>query len=128
MKNNRNILVVDDFETNILLLQNILQEAGFNVKSAYSGYEAMEIIRKESLDLILLDILMPGISGMEVLELLKSNDKTRSIPVIMVTAIHEIKSVRNAMSIGAKGYIKKPINKDELLFAITETLQTKSPE
>lgn len=128
MRNTPNILVVDDFETNILLLQNILKEAGFGVKSAFSGYEALEIISKEELDLVLLDILMPGISGMEVLEQIKADARTQGIPVIMVTAIHEIKSVRTAMSIGAQDYIKKPINKDELLFKITETLKTENPD
>ena len=128
MNNVKNILIVDDFETNILLLENILLEAGFEVKSAYSGFEAMEIIKKGNLDLILLDILMPGVSGMEVLQLVKSNAETKNIPVIMVTAVHEAKSVRSAMSFGAFDYIKKPINKEELLYKITDTFQSTTNE
>lgn len=87
MKNGSKILVVDDFETNILLLKNILTEAGFNVKMAYSGWEALTLINRNQPDLILLDILMPGLSGMDVLEKIKADAKTKNIPVIMITAI-----------------------------------------
>ncbi|MBN2683629.1 MAG: response regulator [Bacteroidales bacterium] len=124
MKNSSKILVVDDFETNILLLKTILSEAGFSVKMAYSGGEALTLINREKPDLILLDILMPGLSGMEVLEKIKSDEITKNIPVIMITAIHELKSVRYAMEQGACDYIKKPIIRDELLDKISGVLNT----
>lgn len=123
MGNNQKILVVDDFETNILLLKTILTEVGFNVRMAYSGGEALTLINREKPDLILLDILMPGLSGMDVLEKLKSDEKTNNIPIIMITAIHEIKSVRYALEQGASDYIKKPIIREELLNKISNVLK-----
>ncbi len=116
------ILIVDDFETNIFLLQDILEEIGFTVVTAYNGKEALEIMSQENPDLVLLDILMPGLSGVEVLEIAKKDNNIKDIPVIVVSAVHESDCIYNVLNIGAEDYVKKPIRRDELLEKIEQIL------
>jgi putative two-component system response regulator len=105
------ILVVDDTPQNVKLLADILTVEGFDVVTAASGEEALEKVEAESPDLILLDIMMPGMSGYDVCGRLKANSATKNIPVIFVTAMHEIEDETKGFELGAVDYIAKPIRR-----------------
>lgn len=111
----RTILVVDDDFFNVQVLQAILENARFKVIPVYGGYEAMEKLSKEKIDLILLDLLMPGIDGYQVMDYLKQNPDTEKIPIIVVSALTEYENISKAMSKGAIDYITKPFINSVLL-------------
>lgn len=104
------ILIIDDSSVNNLLLENILEAEGYTVKVAFNGKEALDIISKEHPHIILLDIMMPGMNGFNVLEELKKQESTSGIPVIMVSAKSDAVDIDKSMEIGAIDYIIKPIN------------------
>ena len=101
------ILIVDDAPENINMLHGILG-SDFRVKFALNGEKALEIAFKNPPDLILLDIMMPGMDGYEVCRRLKSADATKKIPIIFVTAKAESKDEKRGFQLGAAAYIKKP--------------------
>lgn len=128
-KNNKTkIMVIDDATTNVLLLQNILEAQGFEVISAYNGMEALGYLAKMTPDIILLDIMMPVMSGYEVLDEIMKSDRTSNIPVIMVTAKREADDVKKALDKGAVDYVKKPIDIVELLSRINAALRLRNRE
>ena len=127
-KINPKILVVDNSSTNILLIQNIFSGSDYQVIPAHSGKEALDILSKEIPDVVLLDIMMPEMDGYEVLEKIVSNERTKDIPVIMVTAKKETEDVKRALSIGALDYIKKPLNLVEILSRVNVALRLKDRE
>jgi putative two-component system response regulator len=108
------ILVVDDDARNLKLLKALLQ-AEYEIVTASSGAEALSISRKIDLDLILLDIMMPGMDGFEVCRRLKQSETTRLIPVVMVTALDDSDAKVKAIEAGADDFLTKPPNKTELL-------------
>jgi putative two-component system response regulator len=110
-----NVLVVDDEPRNIKLLDALLRPLNYEVLKASSGEEALSIVNKFDLDLILLDIMMPGMDGYEVCRRLKRSETTRLIPVIMVTALDDGESKVKAIEAGADDFLTKPPNKTELL-------------
>ena len=103
------VLVVDDVKDNITLLSFELEDDGFCVIPAYSGYECLEIVTEQVPDVILLDIRMPGIDGLQTLEKLKENESTQDIPVIMVSANSEGENIIRAIDLGAHDFVSKPI-------------------
>ena len=109
------VLVVDDEPRNIKLLDALLRPLNYEVLKASNGEEALSIVKKVDLDLILLDIMMPGMDGYEVCRRLKGNEATRMIPVIMVTALDDIDAKVKAIESGADDFLTKPPNKTELL-------------
>lgn len=110
-KNNEyRILVVDDSATNIVLLEAILNGQGYNIETAQSVKEAYQIIKKEVVNLILLDLLMPRVSGYDFLKEIKSSESTRNIPVIIVSAITDPENRRKSLELGAIDFINKPID------------------
>lgn len=112
------ILIVDDIPTNIKLLYDFLQQSDYRVSVAKNAESAFRKLEKIVPDLILLDVMMPGMSGFEVCKMLKQNPKTQDIPVIFMTALtDEIDKVKG-LSIGAVDYITKPIHTDEVLARI----------
>ena len=127
-KVNPKILVVDNSSTNILLIQNIFDGSNYHVIPAHSGKEALDILSKEIPDVILLDIMMPEMDGYEVLEKIVSNERTKDIPVIMVTAKKETEDVKKALSMGALDYIKKPLSIVEILSRVNVALRLKERE
>jgi|GEM_PF-510903 Signal transduction histidine kinase len=122
------ILVVDDEPGNLFLLEGLLAEEGFEVITALNGHDAVAAARKELPDVILLDIMMPELTGMDVLEILQKDMLTANIPVIMVTAKVEAEDVEEALSKGAVEYIKKPINEVEMLARLRTTIRLKTQE
>ncbi|MCD4664149.1 MAG: response regulator [Bacteroidales bacterium] len=115
MKNEKfNILIVDDSLPQLVLLQEVLKSNNYNIDTATTGKIALDIINKKSLDLILLDIMLPDISGFKLLNILNQNPKTTNIPVIMISAKNESSSIKKTLEMGAMDYIVKPINPDIL--------------
>lgn len=117
------ILLVDDSPSNNLLLQNILEEEGYAPITSFDGKNALEIIRKEKPDLVLLDIMMPEIDGFEVLEDIVTNNDTKDIKVIIITARKDPEDRNRAIDLGVIDYIIKPIDIDYLLKRIEYVVQ-----
>jgi two-component system, cell cycle response regulator DivK len=121
-----NILVVDDSNTNIVLLEAILEEHGYRINKALSAKEAIQCIDKNMPDLILLDLLMPKVSGFEFLEKLRADEKTRLIPVIVISAITDEDSINRILRLGAVDFIKKPVDIQYLVQQVNATLKLSS--
>lgn len=117
-----NILIVDDSETNLVLLEAILEDAGCNVEKAFSAKEALLSLTKNIPDLILLDLLMPNENGFDLLKKLKANNIFKNIPIIIVTAFANDDNRVMAKELGAVNVIEKPINIKEFLDVIGEAL------
>ncbi len=122
------ILIVDDNVQNVELLQAYLEVLGCETLTAYDGLEALERIEDEGQprpDLVLLDIMMPKMSGFEVCRKIKEGARTRSIPVIMVTALNELGDIERAVECGTDDFLTKPVNKLELLTRVKSLLRVR---
>ncbi len=117
------ILIVDDQPVNIKLLEYKLQREGMSVHVAYNGHEALQIIPKLQPDLILLDIMMPEVDGMEVCRLLREREETRDVPVIFITARSTKEGKIAGFKAGGDDYITKPIDLDETFARIKTQLR-----
>ena len=120
------ILVVDDDQRNVRLMESILKAHDYAVLKAYNGEEALRIVDTERLDLILLDVMMPKMSGFELCQRLKTRYETRLLPIIMVTALNSLEDKVQALEIGADDFLSKPINKVELLAKVRSVLRVKT--
>ena len=116
------LLVVDDVQTNVLLLKALLGKEGYGILVANNGQEALEVIRNENPDLILLDVMMPGMDGFEVAERLKSEEFRCEIPIISLTALDDTQSIVNGFKLGVGDFISKPFRKEELMVRIKHQL------
>jgi len=110
-----NILVVDDIKENLRILADALGGEGYKVRPALSGRIALEAAREEPPDLILLDILMPGMDGYEVCETLKADPTLKDVPVIFISALNEVGDKTKGFSAGGVDYISKPFQTEEVL-------------
>ena len=119
------ILVVDDNEQNLELLQAYLEELQSDVRVAYDGVEALRLVEERQPDVILLDVMMPKMSGFQACAKLKGNPATRDIPIIMVTALNEISDVERAVESGADDFLTKPVNKIELTARVRTQLKVR---
>ena len=119
------VLVVDDNQQNLELLQAYLEDVDCETVPARDGLEAMEIIGKKSPDLILLDVMMPKMSGFEVCKRIKNDPKTADIPIIMVTALNEFGDIERGIDSGTDDFISKPVNKLELTTRVKTMLKLK---
>jgi two-component system, cell cycle response regulator DivK len=117
------ILVVDDSTTNVVLLEAILDEKGYQIETALNAKEAYSIIEKETPDLILLDLLMPKISGFDFLEEIRKNQKTVNTPVIVVSALTDEENIEKIMKMGAIDFVKKPIDLQYLVERVESVLK-----
>jgi signal transduction histidine kinase len=117
------ILVVDDQPQNVELLARHLVPRGYEIVRAASGEEALEKLSRAQVDLILLDAMMPAMSGFDVLQRLRAGDETRLIPVVMVTALHETEDRVRALEAGCDDFISKPFDKIELLARVEPILK-----
>lgn len=109
------ILIVDDMPDNIRLLTSILSRKGFELISAYSGSMALETLQNFHPDLILLDVNMPGMSGYDLCEVIKQNKFTKDIPIIFISALHDIQNVVHGFALGGVDYITKPFQLEEVI-------------
>jgi len=117
----KTILIVDDTETNIENLM-ILLEDKYDLLAATDGYEALEILTEENVDLVLLDIMMPNIDGYEVCMKIKANPITKNIPVIFITAKTDEQSIETAYEVGGVDYVTKPFRAKEVLSRVANHL------
>lgn len=124
--NSGTVLIVDDIPENLQVLGNILISKGLDVGFATNGAEALENVKFNPPDLILLDIMMPGMNGYEVCVKLKENSSTRDIPVIFLTAKTQPEDIIKGFEVGAVDYVTKPFNSGELLARVTTQLELKN--
>ena len=117
------IIVVDDQPINVQLLKRKLEREGMAVTTAYSGKEALELIAANKPDLILLDVMMPDMDGIEVCQRLQAEEETRSIPIIFITARTSKEGKIEGLGVGAVDYITKPIDLDETLARVQTQLR-----
>ncbi|OEF95886.1 PP2C family protein-serine/threonine phosphatase [Desulfuribacillus alkaliarsenatis] len=121
------ILVVDDKRVNRVILERHLQKAGYsNIIHAENGQEALDIIKQELPDLILLDIVMPGIDGFEVCRRVKQNPDTKMLPIVMVTALNDQESKLECINIGADDILNKPVDPAELTARVRSLIHVKN--
>lgn len=120
------ILVVDDFAPNVELLEALLVGAGYDISMAFSGEEALAKALAEQPDLVLLDVMMPGMNGFEVCEKLKQAELTRFIPVVLLTALDQIEDKIRGLDAGADDFLTKPFNKVELMARVRSLLRIRA--
>ena len=119
------ILVVDDNAQNLELLQAYLEGLPCRVIPAADGLEALRVVESDPPDVILLDVMMPRMSGFEVCQKLKSDPNTRSIPIIMVTALNELGDIERGVESGTDDFLTKPVKKLELLTRVKSLLRVR---
>ncbi len=122
-KKKNNLLIVDDLPKNIQILGRLLASADRNIAYALNGEDALRLLSENQFDLILLDIMMPGLNGFEVCEAIKQNPQTAEIPIIFLTARSEIDSIIKGFEVGAQDYITKPFNASELSARVKTQLE-----
>lgn len=117
------ILIVDDNPKNVELLEAFLEPTGAELLTARDGESALELAEREVPDLIVLDIMMPRMSGYQVCERVRAHPLTATIPVLVVTALGEVNDVERAMDVGADDFLTKPVNRAELLVRVAALLE-----
>lgn len=127
-KSKYTILVVDDVVDNVTIIDKVLSKVGYKILTANDGIEALRMADKEKVDLILLDIMMPKLSGIDVCRYLKVEPETSAIPVIFLTASNDKEMLSLAYKVGGSDYIRKPFFKDELLARVGNSLSLRDHE
>jgi len=117
------ILVVDDNEQNLELLVAYLDDLDCQVTTAIDGIDALEKVEQQKPDLILLDIMMPRMSGFEACRKLKTDPETRDIPIVMITALNELGDIERGVESGTDDFITKPVNRLELITRVRSLLR-----
>lgn len=119
------ILIADDNHQNCELLDAYLAEEGYQIEMVFDGQQTLDSVARKQPDLILLDIMMPKVSGYEVCQRLKSSPETRDIPIIMVTALAEMGDIEKAVNAGTDDFLTKPVNKLELTTRVRSLLRVR---
>jgi DNA-binding response OmpR family regulator len=117
------VLIADDNPQGVELLEAYLSELGCEIKPAYDGEETLRIVKEWNPDLILLDIMMPRLSGFEVCKQIRGNPATKDVAVLMVTALDQPSDIDRAVDVGTDDFLTKPINKQELLLRVRSVLK-----
>ena len=128
METNSKILIVDDIPKNIQMAMNILKNEGYKMFYAKSGQMALDLVDEHSFDLILLDIMMPDISGFEVCIELKNNNKTKDIPIIFLLGKNSSQDISQAYESGGIDYVVKPFITIELITKVNSYVRLKRLE
>lgn len=124
--NSQTILIVDDEPVNVQVLKNQLDLKNYQTLIAYDGFQALELIKLELPDLIILDLMMPGMNGYEVCQIIRKEHNAASLPIVILTGKNQITDLVKSFSIGANDYLTKPFNKDELVTRIETQLNIKN--
>ena len=119
------ILIVDDNKTNCEVLERRLSMSGLKCRTAYDGQSALDEVKNKTPDLILLDVILPDINGLELLKRFRSKHSVESLPVIMVSAFDDVDSIAKCIQLGAQDYLPKPINGTVLLAKVVSSLERK---
>lgn len=119
----KKILIIDDLPENVFILQDRLIQEGYEVITSYDGNDGIQKANSSMPDLILLDVMMPDISGFEVCKILVNDEKTKHIPIILVTAKAGAEDTKEGLEAGAFDYIKKPFNRVELIARVKSALK-----
>ncbi|MCC6765188.1 MAG: response regulator [Deltaproteobacteria bacterium] len=127
-KREGNVLVVDDDRNAVDILERLLIKEGFAVQCAHGGREALAAVAAHPIDVILLDVMMPGMDGFQVCEALRKDERTREIPVILLTAKDDMETRVVGMRLGVSEFLTKPINKTELFQRLRAQLHQRSIE
>lgn len=125
-KNSSKILIVDDEERNLRLIQAMLAPQDYEVHFARNGKESLELAESISPDLILLDVMMPELDGFAVTQRLKGNERTKTIPIVIITALQNIDDKVKALDYGADDFLSKPVEKIELRARVKSLLKVKA--
>ncbi len=112
------VLIVDDDRTHRQILNMTLVRGGFSVRELDNGRTALETVKQEHPDLVLVDIVMPGVSGLDTLQQLKGDEATRALPVVMLTAVATPEHIQRALDAGAADYILKPFDPNLVLTVV----------
>ena len=118
-----NVLAVDDIPLNLLLVQKMLSRFNFKLRTVANGQLALDAVAEQKPDLILLDLMMPGIDGFEVLRRLRANPETADIQVVILSALNSNEDVVKGFNVGANDFIMKPIILEKLLTCVVTQLQ-----
>ncbi len=119
---NRNVLVIEDDKIMGQMVTEILDDIGFDVTTASNGMLALDKLKQESIDFIVLDILLPEMDGFEIYTKLQEDPATREIPVMIITAWSDEKNIERASQLGIKHFLPKPFTEDELVYTILTLL------
>ena len=119
----KNLLIVDDEPNAVVPIQFLMEQQGYRVMIAERGEDALDLIYQYKPDLVLLDILLPGINGFEVCEIVRLNPEYRSIKIIFLTALGREEQIAKGLALGADAYITKPYSNDELVAIVKEVLE-----
>lgn len=117
-----NVLAVDDIPLNLLLVQKMLSRFNFKLRTAANGQLALDTISQQKPDLILLDLMMPGIDGFEVIRRLRENPETADIQIVILSALNSNEDVIKGFNVGANDFIMKPIIMEKLLSCVVNQL------
>ncbi|GIW40577.1 MAG: hypothetical protein KatS3mg076_1154 [Candidatus Binatia bacterium] len=123
----RKVLVVDDNPDAVLIVRSTLESHGYAVSAADSARTALELVESDPPDVVLLDVMMPDMSGIEMLEILKSSPRTGAIPVILLTAKSQDEDLLTGYQVGADYYITKPFTARQLLYGVQLVLGEERP-
>lgn len=113
------VLVVDDVPLNILLIKKMLSQYTFEIRTANSGQAALDALAEKKADLVLLDLMMPGIDGFEVIRRLRAADDTKNLPIIILSALNSEQDISKGFQLGANDFINKPIIMEKLINSVT---------
>lgn len=118
-----NVLAVDDIPLNLILVQKMLSRFNFKIRTAANGQLALDAVAQQKPDLILLDLMMPGIDGFEVIRRLRENPETADIQIVILSALNSNEDVVKGFNVGANDFIMKPIIMEKLLSCVVNQLQ-----
>lgn len=122
------ILIVDDVEQNVAVLSQVLRNSGYQVMAAFNGEQALRMVDKRLPDLILLDVMMPGIDGFETCKMLKANERAKDVPVIFLSALSESDTKVKGLETGGVDYISKPFHEAEVVARVGVHLRIRNLE
>lgn len=122
------VLIVDDVPLNILLVRKMLSQYTFQIQTATNGQAALDIISSDTPDLVLLDLMMPGIDGFEVIERVRAFEKTKNPPIIILSALNSEADIVRGMQLGANDFVNKPIIMEKLLNSVAKQINQLPPK